>query len=411
MGHHRQRTRLMKILIVGSGGREHALAWALARSEGVEGVDVCPGNGGTVWSATDGVAPCKCVDGDPQTMATNYDLVVVGPEAPLVEGLADKITGVPVFGPSARAAQIEASKQYAKTIMERQGVPTGRHLRVESEADLERFGYPVVIKDDGLAAGKGVGVFDSSEEALEFYRDLRTRTQNIFVEEYLPGPELSVLAFCDGKNFAVMPPARDYKRRFDGDQGPNTGGMGAISPVTGLAPNLLDVVSERIIRPVLEGLAADGAPFVGTLYAGLKLTPDGPKVVEFNCRFGDPETQVILPQFTGNLAKLLLSCARGSLEPQHIAWSGRSHTAVVMASDGYPGSYGKGFPIRGLSTDKAIVFHAGTAARADGVVSSGGRVLAVVGRGENLTDSTQAAYQAVREISFEGAVYREDIGS
>ena len=222
----------MKILVVGSGGREHALSWALARSEGVSEVAVSPGNAGTEWSAGEGVACCYRLNGDPVELAGGFDLVVVGPEAPLVEGLADKLNGTPVFGPSARAAMIEASKDYAKKIMERKGVPTARHKMVESVEDLGVFGTPVVVKDDGLAAGKGVGVFESLDEAVEFYHDLKNRCERIFVEEYLEGPELSVLAFCDGKNFSVMPPARDYKRRFENDQGPNTGGMGAISPVT-----------------------------------------------------------------------------------------------------------------------------------------------------------------------------------
>lgn len=401
----------MKILIVGSGGREHALAWALARSEGVEHIDVCPGNGGTSWEAGEGLASCSCTPGEPEQLAENYDLVVVGPEAPLVAGLADKIKGVPVFGPSSRAAQIEASKHYAKQIMERKSVPTARHKFITNLWELDAFGTPVVIKDDGLAAGKGVGVFENIEDAREFFNTLKDHCERIFVEEFLPGPELSVLAFCDGKNYSLMPPARDYKRRYEQDRGPNTGGMGAISPVTDLPEGLLDEVGEKVIGPVLEGLAEDGAPFVGVLYAGLKLTPDGPKVLEFNCRFGDPETQVILPQFKGNLAKLMLSCAHGALDESFAEWSGQAHTTVVMASHGYPGTYQKGYPISGLEDSEALVFHAGTA-RGDGAaLTNGGRVLAVVGTGENLADSTKAAYEAVNKIDFEGACYREDIGS
>lgn len=399
----------MKILVVGSGGREHALAWALARSEGVSEVCVCPGNGGTEWAASNGVAPCRRVEGEPEALAADFDLVVVGPEAPLVEGLADRLTDVPVFGPSSKAAQIEASKHYAKTIMQRKGVPTARHQIIDSVEQLVAFGTPVVVKDDGLAAGKGVGVFESLEEARKFFLDLSSRCERIFVEEYLDGPELSVLAFCDGKRFSVMPPARDYKRRFEDDEGPNTGGMGAISPVA-VEDGLLEQISESVIAPVLEGLAEDGAPFVGVLYAGLKLTSDGPKVLEFNCRFGDPETQVILPQFEGNLARLMLSCAQGSLDEGHVKWSGRAHTTVVMASEGYPGSYSKGFPISGLETE-GLVFHAGTTRRNGHVVTSGGRVLALVGRGRDLRDSTEAAYELLQSVSFEGAVYRKDIGS
>jgi len=400
----------VKILVVGSGGREHALSWALARSEGVSEVAVSPGNAGTEWSAGEGVACCYRLNGDPVELAGGFDLVVVGPEAPLVEGLADKLNGPPVFGPSARAAMIEASKDYAKKIMERKGVPTARHKMVESVEDLGVFGTPVVVKDDGLAAGKGVGVFESLDEAVEFYHDLKNRCERIFVEEYLEGPELSVLAFCDGKNFSVMPPARDYKRRFENDQGPNTGGMGAISPVTDLPPGLLEQVSSDVIGPVLEGLAEDGAPFVGVLYAGLKLTPSGPRVLEFNCRFGDPETQVILPQFQGNLARLMLSCAEGRLNESQVAWSGQAHTTVVLVSEGYPGSYRKGFPISGLD-QSGLVFHAGTSLKDLDVVTSGGRVLAVVGSGVDLRDSTQKAYELVQSVSFQGAGFRKDIGS
>ena len=401
----------MKILIVGSGGREHALSWALARSEGVSEVAVCPGNGGTEWAGSDGVAPCRCVVGDPERLAEDFDLVVVGPEAPLVEGLADKLLGVPVFGPSKKAAQIEASKDYAKKIMKKKGVPTARHEIITSVDQLTAFGTPVVVKDDGLAAGKGVGVFDRLEEARTFFLDLSSRCERIFVEEYLPGPELSVLAFCDGMNYSLMPPARDYKRRFEDDKGPNTGGMGAISPVTDLPEGLLENVGRDIIAPVLRGLAEDGAPFVGVLYAGLKLTPDGPKVLEFNCRFGDPETQVILPQFEGNLAEFMLSCAEGRLDESLVKWSGRAHTAVVLASEGYPGPYEKGFMIEGLEQDEVLLFQAGTARENGGVVTSGGRVMALVGRGADLEDSTRAAYELVEKVSFEGAVYRKDIGS
>ena len=402
----------MKILVVGSGGREHALAWALSRSEGVVEVGVAPGNGGTRWEASEGRCRCFCESREPLEAAGDYDLVVVGPEAPLVEGLADKIEGVPVFGPSAQAAQIEASKLYAKELMNRHGVPTARHkvLVKGRTEDLEAFGTPVVIKDDGLAAGKGVGVFEELEPAREFFAELCASTDRILLEEYLPGPELSVLCFCDGENFALMPPARDYKRRFENDEGPNTGGMGAISPVVDIEDDLLERVGEEVIKPVLKGLADDGAPFVGVLYAGLKLTPDGPKVLEFNCRFGDPETQVILPQFEGNLAQLMLSCAQRSLNEEHIRWGNKSWTTVVLASEGYPGAYQKGFKIRGLDSCSGLVFQAGTALKGDDVVTNGGRVLAVVGCGEDLAEAGANAYEIVSQIQFQGACHRKDIG-
>ena len=403
----------MKILVVGSGGREHALAWALAKSSGVTEVAVCPGNGGTQWEQSPGMARCYRLTGEAESEAIHYDLVVVGPEAPLVDGLADKLD-VPVFGPSAKAAQIEASKLYAKKIMEKHGVPTAKAKTLgPSDIDqLEHFGLPIVVKDDGLAAGKGVGVFFELEPAKEFFSQLTESTDRIFIEEYLEGPELSVLAFCDGKNFRVMPPARDYKRRFENGEGPNTGGMGAISPVPDIEPALMQQIERDVLAPVLRGLAEDGAPFVGVLYAGLKLTPEGPKVLEFNCRFGDPETQVILPQFEGNLAKLMLSCAQGELDETQIQWNEKSFLGVVVASDGYPGSYEKGKAIAGLDDGELpLVFQAGTRAEGEEILTSGGRVLAVVGSGADLAEAGKKAYEGVNRLSFQGAVFRKDIGS
>lgn len=403
----------MKILVVGSGGREHALAWALAKSQGVSEIVVCPGNGGTQWEGTAELAPCISLSGDVKDLAPDYDLVVVGPEAPLVQGLADQLK-VPVFGPSARAAQVEASKLYAKEIMDRAGVPTAKTktLGPKDVDQLEHFGLPIVIKDDGLAAGKGVGVFFELQPAQDFFAQLSQSTDRIFIEEYLEGPELSVLAFCDGKEFRVMPPARDYKRRFENGEGPNTGGMGAISPVPDIDDALMKQIETQVLAPVLSGLAKDNAAFVGVLYAGLKLTPEGPKVLEFNCRFGDPETQVILPQFQGNLAKLMLSCAQGKIDDEHIEWSGQSHLGVVVASDGYPANYEKGLPITGLDqSGMPLIFQAGTRSEGDRVLTNGGRVLAVVGAGENLKEASMKAYEGVNNLNFQGMVFRKDIGS
>lgn len=403
----------MKVLVVGSGGREHSLAWTLSRSEGVTEVGVCPGNGGTEWDKAPGLAKCVRLNGEVEELAIHYDLVVVGPEAPLVDGLADRLS-VPVFGPSARAARVEASKLYAKEIMLGQGVPTARTKRLGPDEvnELEHFGLPIVIKDDGLAAGKGVGVFTELDHAKEFFHQLSRSADCLFVEEYLEGPELSVLAFCDGKDFRIMPPARDYKRRFENDQGPNTGGMGAISPVPGIGADLLDQIKDQVFAPVLRGLAEDDAAFVGVLYAGLKLTPEGPKVLEFNCRFGDPETQVVLPQFEGNLAKLMLSCAQGALDDSYIKWNGRSHLGVVVASHGYPGSYEKGRVIEGLQApEMPLVFQAGTRVEGGQTLTNGGRVLAVVGSGADLEKAGVKAYQGVERLSFEGMVFRKDIGS
>lgn len=402
----------MKVLIIGSGGREHALAWGLSRSEGVTEVVVAPGNGGTEWPASDSACSCRNDTCDPADIASDFDLVVVGPEAPLVAGLADRITHVPVFGPSAGAARIEASKDYAKSVMAKRSVPTARHAVVTSVDELEQFGTPIVVKDDGLAAGKGVGVFFDPEEAKDFFRELKKTSHKIFVEEYLEGPELSVLAFCDGKEFALMPPARDFKRRFEGDKGPNTGGMGALSPVPNLPPKLLETISEEVFKPVLEELAHQGYPFVGALYAGLKLTPHGPKVLEFNCRFGDPETQVLIPQFSGNLAKFMLSCAEGRMDRSHLAWKEGHWVGVVLASDGYPGNYPKGLEISGLEeSDTELLFHAGTARNSSKIVTNGGRVMTVVCEADSLEEARQGAYSSLQQVRFQGRSYRKDIAS
>ncbi|MGE0494635.1 MAG: phosphoribosylamine--glycine ligase [Vulcanimicrobiota bacterium] len=406
----------MKVLVIGSGGREHALAHTLSHSPSVELVDVSPGNGGTWWDAG-GRAACRSLaEADPK----QYDLVVIGPEAPLADGLADRLleAGVPVFGPTRAAARIETSKRFAKELMRSLDVPTADFVVCETyqqaRAELERFGAPVVIKADGLAAGKGVGVFEQMGPAQEFLHSLMDSEkfgqagQTVLLEERLEGPELSVLAFCDGKKAVQMPAARDHKRLEEGDRGPNTGGMGAFSPVPGVDVELLAQVQEEIFDPVMAALAARGCPFVGVLYAGLILTASGPKVLEFNCRFGDPETQVVLPLFEGDLARLMLACTRGKLDPTLLRWSKDTCAAVVMASAGYPESAQKGVPIQ--LPEEGLIFHAGTARGPEGLVTAGGRVLAAVGRGQDLGQALEAAYALVEQVHFEGAVYRKDIG-
>lgn len=399
----------MKVLVIGSGGREHALAWALARSTSVTEVQVAPGNGGTHWEAAAGRAPCRSVNPDDlEAYCREFELVVVGPEAPLADGLVDRLGEVTVFGPTQAAARIESSKSFAKEVMARAQVPTGRaEVFTDKQAALDAldtFGSPYVIKADGLFAGKGVGVFDERSQAVDFLQELDS--ERILIEEYLEGPELSVLAFCDGEDFGLMPCARDHKRLEDGDLGPNTGGMGAFSPVPEIGQALLNEIEEKVFRPTL---AAMDCPYVGVLYAGLKLTPNGPRVLEFNCRFGDPETQVILPQFDGDLALLMKSCAQGNLDRSQLRWKKLFCAGVVMASGGYPGSYQKGFVIEGLQQE-GLIFHAGTARRNEETVTAGGRVLAAVGQGETLEVALERAYQLVEGLRFEGAVYRKDIG-
>ena len=416
----------MDVLVVGSGGREHTLCWSLARSPRLGELFCAPGNAGTAGLATNLSIAADDLDGL-VTAATEHGvyLVVVGPEVPLAGGLADRLQerGVPVFGPSAASARIESSKAWTKELLGRIGVPTPSAdiVRVEGEAGpiLDRSTYPLVLKADGLAAGKGVSIVGDRAEAGAVLDDLLVRrslgaaAERVLIEEYVEGRELSVLAFCDGERLAVMPAARDYKRAFDGNLGPNTGGMGAYSRPSPATPALLDKVESEILKPVVRALADAGTPFRGVLYAGLMVTERGPVVLEFNCRFGDPETQVILPLLESDPLDVMTAVAEGRLSPEAVRWHEGVACGVVLASNGYPGSYATGRPIEGLSAaaEDALVFHSGTTRAPDGtVLTDGGRVLTVVGRGPDVEEARRRAYGGLSALRFEGCRYRTDVG-
>ena len=404
----------MKVLVIGSGGREHALAAALLRDPALTELHVAPGNPGIA-----SIAKCHAIDitKNDQILQLardlSIDLVVVGPEAPLVNGVADvlKKAGVACFGPSQAAAQLEGSKDFAKQVMRDAGVPTAKSFtctnRAEVEKALDAFGAPYVVKHDGLAAGKGVVVTDDREFAIEH----AMQSPRVVIEEFLDGPEVSLFGISDGRTVIAMQPAQDFKRAFDGDAGPNTGGMGAYSPLHWAPSDIIEETLERVLNPTVKEMAARDTPFVGLLYAGLAVTTRGTKVIEFNARFGDPETEVLLPRLKTPLATLLYKAATGGLtEDMTLEWSDDSAVTVVLASEGYPAAPKVGEPIVGLaSVQGAQVFHAGTTEK-DGVIhSSGGRVLAVTGMGSDLTEARAAAYSAISTITLHGSHYRSDI--
>ncbi len=418
----------MKILVVGGGAREHALCWKLAKSPLVSELLCTPGNPGTNQIARN--LPFKANDIQSIVDAVQeleVGFVIVGPEEPLSLGLADEMArlGVPCFGPSKIAAQIETSKKWAKAIMSAGNVPTGRSVAVidltEALAALDTFGLPVVIKADGLAAGKGVVVAQTRTEAVDALgsflteRALGEAGAICLIEEYLDGSELSVFALCNGTTTRLFSYACDYKRAYDDDAGLNTGGMGAYTPPAVVTPELLETVMHTIIDPTAAAMVAAGAPMCGVFYAGLMLTSSGPKVIEFNCRFGDPETQAMLPLLEDDLVKLLYRTATGELESiQEITLKPGAAVGVVLASGGYPGKYETGKPIDGLEDwlDDTVVFQAGTQRDAEGViVTAGGRVLTVVGIGKGLNDARSRAYQRLESIGFEGMNYRSDIAA
>ena len=413
----------MKILIVGSGGREHALAWKLAQSPLVEEIFIAPGNAGTGLIGTNVPIAVEDVAGLVAfAREKGIGLTAVGPEIPLALGLVDafQAAGLTVFGPTQAAAQLETSKAFAKAFMQEVGIPTAVSATFTNYQQAANYlpDGPVVVKASGLAAGKGVIVCDNRAEAeaalrqIMLDREFGPAGDEVIIEERLSGPEVSLLAFCDGQTAVPLPPARDHKRAYDGDLGPNTGGMGVYAPPPDVDAALVDHIMRTVIQPAVDGMARRGAPYVGVLYAGIMLTAVGPKVLEFNCRFGDPETQALLPLLDGDLAEILLACAAGRLTPEMVRVHSGACATVVMAAPGYPGTYPKGLPITGLEAvpEEVVVFHAGTH-HADGqIVTSGGRVLCVSALGADLATAVSRAYAGVAAIHFDGAHYRTDIG-
>ena len=417
---------MMDILVVGNGAREHALAWKLLQSSGVNRLLVAPGNGGTASIAENVPVAADDMDGLLRlAQDRSVGLTVVGPEIPLAAGLTDTFQqhGLPVFGPTKNASRLEWSKSFARCLTQGLGVP-GPDFKVfndasQADAFLSRHQGPIVVKADGLAAGKGALLCKDRDEALSAV-NLCMREQafgaageTVVLEECLSGPEISVFAFCDGERVSSMTAASDYKRAFDGDNGPNTGGMGAYSPSLPFTHDLSNQVRQRIMQPVVDEMANRGIPYKGVLYAGLMLTEQGPKLLEFNCRLGDPETQVVLPLLEGDLLPVLQACAEGNISQCDVKWSHEACVGVVLVSGGYPGDYRRALPINGLEDmdDDILVFHAGTSlSGTDGnLVTDGGRVLTVVGRGDNLPAARRRAYANIDRISFDDSYYRRDI--
>lgn len=416
----------MNILLVGSGGREHALAWKLSQSVHTDKLYAVPGNPGIAQFA-ECVSGISVEDNDAIVALAkekNIGLVVVGPEVPLVNGVVDALTaaGIKAFGPTKDAAELEGSKVYAKVVMRRYRIPTARSEVFgdpsRAHVYVRQMRQPFAIKADGLAAGKGVILTKTVDEAVEAIDYLMKEKafgdagNRVVIEEFMEGEEASVLAFTDGETIVAMPASQDHKRVNDGDEGLNTGGMGAYAPAPVMTPELSKRVMEEILKPTIEGMKKEGRPYKGCLYAGLMITAKGPKVVEFNARFGDPETQVVLPLLKSDLVEVMLACVDGKLAETKIEWSDEAAVSVVMASGGYPGDYEKGKTIQGIKDAEAagtLVFHAGTAEKDGGIVTAGGRVLNVVGVAKDIRTAVDKAYAGVEKISFEGVHYRKDI--
>ena len=426
----------MRVLIVGSGGREHCLAWKLARSPRIDRIYVAPGNGGTTWEGRPGqLALSENVAIEATDMSglvafarnSGIDLTVVGPEAPIVAGIVDAFAaaGLRIFGPTRAAAQLEGSKAFAKRFMLEHGIPTGRAEILGQYSAARRYlrevGAPIVVKANGLASGKGVMVcatLDEAEQALRttmVERAFGDAGSEVLIEEKLEGQEVSLLAFCDGHTVVPMVPAQDHKAVYDGDRGPNTGGMGCYAPARLMTPELIAQVMREVLQPTVDGMRALGTPYVGVLYAGLMITDQGPRVLEFNCRFGDPEAQVILPLLQTDLVNVIEACVEGRLPHVGVRWQDASAACVVLASGGYPGRYERGRTVVGLQEaaglDNVFAFHAGTGREGKRVVTSGGRVLGITAVGPTLACVLERAYAAVERVHFEGIHYRRDIGA
>ena len=416
----------MKILVVGGGGREHALVWKLAQSPLAEEIYCAPGNAGIADLAECVNIPAEDVDTLLEfALAEEIGLTVVGPEAPLAAGIVDKFTaaGLKIFGPSQAAALIEGSKALAKEIMEKYNIPTAAYASFTDLAAAEEYirtqGAPIVVKADGLAAGKGVVVAMTEQEALDAVADMLSGNAfgsagaKVVIEEYLEGEEVSVLAFSDGRTVLPMVSAQDHKRVFDGDEGPNTGGMGAYSPAPVYTGELAEQTLRLVLQPAVDGMLAEGREYKGVLYAGLMVTPKGLKVLEFNARFGDPETQAVLMRLESDLVEIMLAVVDGRLDECTLQWSDDAAVCVVVASGGYPGKYEKGQPISGLDVEypDTVVFHAGTKFVDQQVVANGGRVLGVTAHGATIAQAIEKAYAAVDGIYYDGCFCRRDIGS
>ena len=415
----------MNVLVVGGGGREHAIVWALSKSPKVQQIYCAPGNGGIAALAQ--CVPVKATDVEAMvTWAKDHavDFVVVAPDDPLALGMVDALeeAGIPAFGPRANAAIIEASKAFSKELMAKYHIPTARYATFteldKALAYIDQQGAPIVIKADGLALGKGVVVAATVEEAKQAATEMMADKKfgesgsTVVIEECMTGPEVTVLAFADGKHVVPMPASQDHKRAFDGNQGPNTGGMGAISPPPQYTPEIARQCMEEIFQPTIDALQTEGRPFHGVIYFGLMLTPKGPRVVEYNARFGDPECQVVLSLLDTDLMDILQACVDGTLDQLDIRWKNEAGCVLVLASGGYPLSYQKGYPISGLEEagKTAVVFHAGTALKDGQYVTNGGRVLGVTTTAPTLEEAISKAYEAGKHISFPDMHYRTDIG-
>lgn len=417
----------MHVLLLGGGGREHAIAWKLAQSPKLKQLFVSPGNAGTAQIAQN----IKLDLGNHKEIIiwckkNRIDLVVAGLDNLLADGIVDSLTGagILVFGPVKAAAEIEWSKVFAKSFMEKEGIPTAR-FKVFNDADkakkyILKQKLPLVIKASGLTFGKGVIIPKNYKEAMMAVDNILKKKifgqagDKIIIEEYLEGPEISIHAFSDGKSFVLFPPAQDHKRAYDNDEGPNTGGMGTIAPVPWVTERLMREIGDRIVKPAFGGLSKRGRKFIGVLFPGIIITADGPKVLEYNARFGDPETQSYMRLLKTDLLDIFLACTKGNLEDIQVEWKNQAACCVVMASGGYPGKYKTGIKIEGLSSaekeKKTILFYAGTTQKGNRYFTNGGRVLGVTAIGKNLENSLMSAYKAVRKIKFDGMQFRKDIG-